>query len=63
MYIIPEDALREFHRVSSRNRSNGHHIETLGFLLGYKSDDNLIATNLIFPEQEATSSRVDDKGN
>ena len=64
MYIIPEELIREFRRVSANNRSDdGGHIETLGFLIGYKQCDNLVGTNLIFPEQEATHSRVDDKGN
>ena len=63
MYIIPSDLVRKFHGVSSNNYSqNGKHIETLGFLLGYKSNDNYVATDLIFPEQQATCSRVDDKG-
>ena len=64
MYFIPEDLLREFRKVSSDNCSNtGRHVETLAFLIGYKlDDDNLVGTDLIFPEQEATSSRVDDKG-
>ena len=64
MYIIPEELIREFKRVSANNYNNdGKHIETLGFLIGYKLDDNLVGTNLIFPEQEATCSRVDDNGN
>ena len=63
MYIIPGELLRKFRDISSNNySSNGRHIETLGFLLGYKSDDNLIATDLILPQQDATCSRVDDKG-
>ena len=64
MYIIPEDLIREFRKVSSDNCSDTRrHVETLGFLIGYKlDDDNLVGTDLIFPEQEATCSRVDDKG-
>ena len=64
MYIIPSDLLRQFGQVSSINHSkhDGRTIETLGFLLGYKTDDNFIGTDLIFPEQEATCSHVDDKG-
>jgi len=63
MYIIPEELIREFRRVRSNNYSeNRGHIETLGFLIGYKFEDNLIGTNLFFPVQEATCSRVDDKG-
>ena len=63
MYIIPEDLLRKFRNIAANNHSiNGKHVETLGFLLGYKSEENLIATDLIFPQQDATCSRVDDKG-
>ena len=64
MYIIPEGLLQEFRKLSSDNRSdNGRHKETLAYLLGYKLDkDNLVGTDLIFPEQEGTCSRVDDKG-
>ena len=63
MYKIPKEVLRNFHHVSARNRSeNGKHIETLAFLFGYKSESNFIGTHLIFPEQEGTYSRVDDKG-
>ena len=63
MYIIPSELLRKFRDVSGSNYSkNSKHVETLGFLLGYKSEENLIATDLIFPQQDATCSRVDDKG-
>ena len=64
MYIIPSDLLRTFRNVGASNYSkgNGKHVETLGFLLGHKSEENLIATDLIFPQQDATCSRVDDKG-
>lgn len=63
MYIIPEELIREFCQVSANNLQGGKHVETLGFLFGHKSHDNLIGTDLIFPEQEATCSQVDDKGN
>ena len=63
MYTIHKEVLKKFHQVSARNRlENGKHIETLAFLFGYKSDSNFIGTHLIFPEQEGTCSRVDDKG-
>ena len=64
MYIIPEELLREFRKVSSNNRSpqDGRHVETLAYLIGYQSDGNLIGTDLVFPKQSATSSHVDDKG-
>jgi hypothetical protein len=64
MYIIPEQLLREFHKVSSNNRSpqDGRHVETLAYLIGYQSDGNLIGTDLVFPKQSATSSHVEDGG-
>ena len=64
MYIIPEDVIRKFRQVSTNNVSpeDGRHLETLGYLVGYKSDGDLIATDLIFPQQSATSSHVDDRG-
>ena len=63
MYFIPEDLLTKFHAISSKNLStNGRHIETLAYLFGYESEGNLIGTHLIFPEQDGTCSRVDDKG-
>ena len=64
MYLIPEDLPRKFKAVCSQNLStNGRHIETLAYLFGYESEGNLIGTHLIFPEQDGTCSRVDDKGN
>ena len=65
MYFIPEDLLRKFHAVCAKNVSkvDGRHIETLAYLFGYESEGNLIATHLIFPEQDGTCSRVDNKGN
>ena len=62
MYIIPEQLLREFRKVSSNSRSpqDGRHVETLAYLVGYQSDGNLIGTDLVCPKQSASSSRVDD---
>ena len=63
MYFIPEDLLRKFQAVSARNcTADGRHLETLAYLLGYESDGNYIGTHPIFPEQEGTCSKVDDKG-
>ena len=63
MNVIPLHLLELFQEVSAKNRSqDGRHVETLAYLFGYKADQNHIATHLIFPEQESTCSRVDDKG-
>ena len=62
--MIPEELFREFHKVSSRNKSllDGQHVETLAYLVGYQSNDDFIGTDLVFPTQSATSSHVDDRG-
>ena len=63
MYFIPEELIRKFQLVASQNRSaNGSHIETLAYLFGHKIDANFIDTHLVFPQQNGTCSRVDDKG-
>ena len=63
MYLIPLEVIKQFGSVSAKNKSNGgKHIETLAYLVGYKSNDNFIGTHLVFPEQEGTGNRVDDKG-
>ena len=63
MYIISSDLISEFVKVSGCNRDqNGHHVETLAFLIGYFQDDNYIATNLVFPKQFGQAHRVEDQG-
>ena len=63
MYIISSDLISEFVKVSGSNRDqNGHHVETLAFLIGYFQDDNYIATNLVFPKQFGQAHRVEDLG-
>ena len=64
MYIISDDLISQFVKVAGNNTSiqDGQHLETLAFLLGYSENDNLIATDLIFPKQEGQASNVDDQG-
>ena len=63
MYLIPLEVIKQFGSVSAKNKSDsGHHIETLAYLIGYKSNDDFIGTHLVFPEQEGKSDSVDDKG-
>ena len=66
MYIIGSDLLSEFSKVAGNNRDqNGLHVETLAFLLGYFDTEvgNVIATDLIFPNQHGQAHKVDDQGN
>ena len=63
MYIIGSDRISQFIKVSSSNRDqDGHHVETLAFLVGYSKNDNYIATDLIFPSQHGQPHKVDDLG-
>ena len=63
MYLIPLEVIKQFGSVSAKNKSDtGRHIETLAYLIGYKSNDDFIGTHLVFPEQEGKSDSVDDKG-
>ena len=64
MYIIADDLLSQFTKVAVTNVSNhdGQHVETLSLLLGYSDNDNLIATDLVFPKQNGQAHKVDDEG-
>ena len=63
MYIIGSDLIPQFIKVSSNNRGqDGHHVETLAFLVGYSNNDNYIATDLIFPPQHGQPHKVEDLG-
>ena len=63
MYLIPSEIIKQFESIASENySSNGQQVETLAYLIGYKSNDNFIGSHLIFPEQEGSCSSVDDKG-
>ena len=65
MYLIGSDLISQFTKVAGKNSSeqDGCHIETLAFLLGYAHDGNLIATDLIFPNQHGQAHTVEDAGN
>ena len=64
MYIISDDLISQFMKVAGTNTSiqDSQHLETLAFLLGYSENDNLIATDLIFPKQDGQAHKVDDQG-
>ena len=60
---IPENIVTKFVEVSSKNFSSDcGHIQTLAFLVGYKSNIDVIPTELIFPKQHGTPLKVDDLG-
>ena len=64
-YKIPKKALEKFIKVAKSNKSNddGRHIETLAYLLGYEDQNGeIIATEMVFPNQNGTSILVIDEG-
>ena len=64
MYKIPTDLIQKFTEISKTNlsASDGGHIETLGFVVGFSENQTRIGTHLVFPDQSGTSSLVDDEG-
>ena len=62
--IVQENFIEEFMKVAKHNLSvsDNLHVETLAYLLGYESEGNLIATELIFPKQEGSAVMVLDQG-
>ena len=62
--IVQENFIEEFMKVAKHNLSvdDNLHVETIAYLLGYESEGNLIATELIFPKQEGSSVMVVDQG-
>ena len=62
-FKIPGSIIRQFVEMSSKNISTDcGHIETLAFLIGYEIDNEVIATELVFPKQDGTPIKVDDLG-
>ena len=64
-YKLPNQFIHEFLEVGGKNYStkeDGTRLETMAFLLGHEELDEIIATHLVFPDQEGFASHVDDKG-
>ena len=63
-YFLPQKAITAFlsHAVNNFSDSDLKHIETLAYLFGNKSEDEVTVTDIIFPEQKGSSGHVDDLG-
>ena len=63
-YKIPRDIIASFHSVASENYSKDDkkHIETLAFLAGFREENVVTVTDIIFPKQDGGPMQVDDKG-
>ena len=56
-----DDLIDEFlSKAKHAKCSNGKPKEFMAYLVGYKEDDLLIATELIYPEQEGDGEKVED---
>ena len=61
-YILPQKVITAFLYHAVNNFNDGRHIETLAFLVGKKVGDEVIATDIMFPQQEGTPSHVQESG-
>ena len=62
-FIYPDNIIEEFFKRAVKERdANGFPKELMAFVAGYKENNVLIGTELIFPEQSGTTTDVDDEG-
>ena len=63
-YFLPENVISTFlsHAVNNFSGTEARHIETLAFVVGKKIENEVTATDIMFPQQEGTSTRVSDSG-
>ena len=61
-YKIPKDLIDSFVKEALKNKNTNDHIETLALVVGYRSGNQLVAKDLIFPKQKGTSTSVEDLG-
>ena len=61
-YKIPNEVIEQFCEKACQNKKNGHFIETLAFLVGFKENYVITVTEIVFGQQTATSISVDDNG-
>ena len=63
-YKVPFDAIEKiFVEKASENRKNDLIVETLAFLVGFKENDIVTVTDLVFGKQHGNSVSVVDDGN
>ena len=61
-HIYPKDMINQYTDVAISEMFHKGKIECLAYIAGYKKDNNLIGTHLIFPRQVGTASTVEDLG-
>jgi hypothetical protein len=62
--IIPSELVSEFSKIAKNNVDrNNRVVETIAFLIGFTSEEgHQVGTEILFPNQNGTASRVDDNG-
>ena len=63
-YKIPEKVFNDFEDIGGKNYStkDHKHIETLAYLIGEESSNEIVVTELIYPDQDGEPSHVKSKG-
>ena len=61
-YKIPSQLLAHFGEEALKSKVNDGHVETLAIGLGYLEDDCYHVVELVFPNQSASATHVEDKG-
>ena len=46
-YKVPYEYMEKFWEKASENKKNGHHIETLAFLVGIKENEIITVTDMV----------------
>ena len=63
-YKIPEKVFKDFEHIAGWNYSTKkhQHIETLAYLIGEDSSNEIVVTELIYPDQNGEHDNVTTKG-
>ena len=62
-YKIPFDVIEKFFvEKACENKKNGRIVETLAFLVGFRENDIITVTDLVFGQQHGNSISVVDDG-
>ena len=59
---IPQLALKRFILEAKKNLIDNDIVETLSYFLGDENEDEINVETVLFPDQSATQSRVNDEG-
>ena len=61
-FYYPRQILEEFEEKAKNHFENGSLKELMGCVIGYRDGNNLIGTELLFPQQTCSHTNVTDLG-